>query len=257
MAINTNIAIEDASYNTHAPFTWESTMTVNGFTLSYKDFLSFIIYCRPGIVPPVHICSVRPSEKVRPGSYTSYYSVCIADSSNTEIGYFDVYSSAAGDKMRESIIYNKNDIQIGHVYLSGNAMNAFMPVQPGAMYRVDPDAFVLLPTCHVPYPRRLAECIEINGKKFYTDVRITFKPTVHVEIPPDFSRSYPLNIGVASLYTDPDDMDGFTTLCIRHRGAESIYDVAGKHLMIKSTIASNVRVISDSGSITITGPGNG
>ena len=271
MQINSNIDVYAAEFNTNAPFTIDSSMRVGDIQLSYADFLSIVLYCDEDIVPPARIGMLRALPADANG-----VDVVFVDTGNRSIGALRMLETAEDVSYYNgyitSFICDENGGIVGHAMYAKTLPGAFLSVlsrSAASTVRVNPDAFVLMPQCHVARLRSHGAAIRVNGTTTLDNVYIRAGATTRADV---YAASALAEQGLdvvqlpgleyycvsaINKYTpNMTSADGYTKLCITLTGEtvnRYIIDVSNSHIVLRSSVASNVRVITEFSGITIKG----
>lgn len=265
---NHNIDIYDARINTKAPFVYTSKLRIGSSVLPDNAFVAIQIAISDASALPVHISSMQLSSDIltiefssilqgRLGTWRTGYKLSEHDNIEFISGY----------------IYSDSGILIGHVTClpdTPGTIAGYLQLAGGSVVISDTD-FILLPQCCITAPEGSMRTIAIqDGSPSTADTIIDVGR--YVLSSSDASYNITINaygditklsnyIGVYPVI-DADyrfiiyiGYKGLTTLKIKNHSESqpSITYIENKHLLIKSTLASNIRVLTSNNSISLSG----
>lgn len=272
MLLQHNIDRTDAEYNTKAPFRYQCPLTLLSGTLPAQAIRSVVVYCDENIVPPVRITSLSVDPEA-----AECCGVLFSDAEGHAVGTAYLYKLEQGVFIT-TFILDQYDVIKGHVSYNTDATNAFLQaaIMSGGLLRMTDDDFLLLPQCHVASFKGHLRAIRVNGK--LTHRHVNFNPTIEMRSEAVTAESntglapYSYVVSLAEPLEQGETMDtslslnGITWLAMNNLfkvdgvAAQSPtyllqhpFDIAGAHLVIRSSDTSNIRVISTERAITFTG----
>ena len=251
--INGNLTLDDARYNTNAPFTYESSVEINGTALPVDWFRSIRVYCSEGCDVPIRIGSMSSSTKAR-----DTVDIDFVDASGTLFGTASIFLPGDADTLYKGVfIINPNDVIVGHVVyareLAGMLISVLSRAQ-GNSLAFGRKSFVLLPQCHVAYAEGHGRVIEVNGKRYTRDITIVPGALTHTDVAQG-DNAYQWRLSVVGVYNASLSVNGLCRLkfdktvkinnvdtTVEQQTADSIW-IGGEHLLIRHSITSNLRVV--------------
>jgi len=249
MRQDANISVTGARQGTNAPFTQDSTLTIQSTRLSPKLFVSIRVFCNEAVVPPVRISHIQKT--------VDTYELFMSDAANRKIGSFiaDRQDNAIGNVWSTLITAADGTVK-GHVTYDGNQYSTLWSTlqQINGMIRLADSAFVLLPFCLVAEMSGGLRTIHIDGETTTEPVCIVPAACVHVGVSPsgvisvDAGRPEKLQTeyGFRWLGMDNvDHIDGSAAAGTTRMSSENMLDITGCHLVFRSGLTSNLRVITD------------
>lgn len=261
MPIISNIDVNDALYNTNAPFDYTCRLSLGGEqTLPYGSFLSIKIYCDSDVTPPVRLSGITAN--------STSVDLVFSDSTNTKVGaaiiqYADTPTVLGADSAFISS-FIRNDIGdiSGHVAISPEAIGALYIAahRTGGTFKPDYGDFVLLPQCLYPVHRPRTRVISING--ITSRCNICLCPGTYVALDTEYTpyeKERTLQISLAGPPDEEKPKGSFTALKITHKdekGTEIDTDwktINEGPVMIRASMLSNLRVINTSAGIELKG----
>lgn len=259
-----NIVHTDAKYNTNAPFEWNCPLVLNSIKISSEYFRSVKIYCDKTNVLPVHLDTITISIE---DSNICYVSFC--DANGIEIGKWRACVSTDSDTNSEyctAFIRNTHNEIKGHISFHTSLPGALLNCarKSNGTVTADYGDFVLLPHCHVAWHPGHGRTITINDYTTLQNVKI--HPGILTRIDSNLNANGDnLSISVVGPYKDKSQKNGICNLVadnvIYVNGSETTAAslvrnpiwLGGKHLVIRSSITSNIRVLCDGQSIYLAG----
>lgn len=255
-----NIDKHDAAYNTNAPFEYNCPLKLGNISIPPAGFLSIKIYCTEDMRPPVRLHSVTTNAD-------GTANVEFRDSDSTVVGYWKAAPVAADTAYItgglsadyvSAFIHTEHGVITGHVYCQKDIPSMLVSAAKAQNGEVTSDTqdFVLLPQCHTMTLNGAMRSITVNGTKHTGNVRL--QAGKYLKDTSTGNNIAPSCIGKYSRDdTEAEVQDGVTRLAMIKRidGIDHIaqYNIAGKHLIIKAGITSNIRVLKDSGIIILKG----
>lgn len=167
--INSNIGINDAKYNTNAPFTYNCNTEINGERISVDYFRSIIVYCIKDTAVPVRISRVVMSQVLERGCV-----VHLSDANGEEFGTFTVkLQEDAKQPWIGTFITSHDKLLSGHVVYSYKLAGILLDALSGISDHVldlGNNSFVLLPQCHRVQLTGYLRSFDVNGHPTVADV---------------------------------------------------------------------------------------
>ena len=249
--ISGNLTLDDARYNTNAPFTYESSTRINGTQLPVDWFRSIKVYCQEGVKIPVRIGSFTSSS-----SSLDAVDVNFIDSAGTPVGTAALFK--LDTPYKGVFIINPNGVMVGHVVYARELADMLIAlVVNGYAYTTvltEKGAFTLLPQCHVAYAEGCGRVIAVNGRRSVSDVTITPSSHTHTTVE-STSNGYKWVLGVVGDYDTTLAENGLCLLkfdktvtingvdvTAEAQGLDPIW-IGGEHLLIRHSTTSNLRVV--------------
>ena len=268
MLIQHNIDRNDESYNTKAPFTYESKLQLPGGTLPSQSVRSVVVYCQEGTMPPVRIVSSMFED-----AYEDHVLLSFSDATGQEIGRARLYLATEAEYVTTFITDSFNVIK-GHVCYNAKAAEVFRgaTLEAGGRFMTEDNDFELLPQCHVAWMPGHCRAIRVNGWLTNKDVRIN--PTIEMHTAVSAATvnaeyadtSYVLSMAEpyieATTFKDNPALNGICKLTLNNLDSVDMVHVStpelylhdgiwlgGVNLILRSSDTSNIRVITDSSAI--------
>jgi len=268
MLIDTNIDLHSGGFNTNAPFTQDSLMSIGDTRLSFEDFISVVVYCGSSVVPPVYIGELDSVDSAK-----HVVDVWFLDSLGARVGALRLsLASNTTDGYVTAFICSSAGAIKGHAMLSSRVIGAFVDAAEntgGSALHLPPNAFVLGPQSCIAYLEAAGRSVTIADTVCLSNTTVSFTDFVRAEPVtyndlvangrPAISTVSPYAcISVVGEYITSDDADGCVMLnVVNSAGDSTCINVRGRHLAIRSNVTSNIRVVADGFSITIQGVVNG
>lgn len=261
MLDNFNIDQQDAVKFTKYPFTEGSTLAVCGSALPPASFVSVRIMCSQGATVSLTGLQMDPS--------CDFASAVFTDSgTGAAAGIWRVYpATAAGTGMVTALLYDADGVLTGHLAcVSGLPCWLYELCRTnGGDVQLDRQALVLRPECTVPAIDGTGRVIAVSG----TDTALASTGDVRILLDGylrDSLSSGVLTIDAAGpvsqdLLVLPSSVqisaDGLLSVavCMDDDSSSSCLEVPcrGKHLIVRSGLASNLRVLTSGSGITLHG----
>lgn len=270
MLLSHNIEVTDSAANTCNPFEYGCSMCVGDVKLPWYSFLSIRIITDVGNTLPVKLSKVVPAED------KLSVELIFSDTTAREVARCKIPKpETLNDRYVNRTMTGSNGYGIrGHISYRNDAIYSLFSLKREISIGVND--FILLPSCISPMLVPRPEVYVINGEVCAGIVDVKAGPLVRTEIGED-SIAY----SIATGYTEPPkDAFGINRLAVDARthvrtalnrmvGAFSPGDLAdkgsitivdspnvnlkGAQLNIRSSITSNLRVITGSAGIEVKG----
>lgn len=247
MLIHSNIDKHEASKNTNAPFMGHCALDLGGYSMTPNSFLSVKIHMSEGLIPPARIDTIT-TERIN-----------FTDSSGTFIGSVflpaedgRISNHNSGYPYLSTYIFNDNKVVVGHVTtLQSTPLELQNAARvAGGTFKTGVNDFLLLPQCHVASFNGCMRAISVNKvvTTLPTEINcasdnIAVKPTLLSQ----------LQIDVCKKITQKGQPHGIRKIRVDSRDVYRSDSVDGKHLVIRATTLSNLRVLVDDKDILLKG----
>lgn len=248
MRDNLNIDRFDSLNTSPAPFTYESTCKLGDITLPTGSFISLKVYTEKAYRVPYRIHSIQPDGRINFSDSTGR--ICI---------YWQTYATTdalmADSLYVSSLLFSSNHIIAGHVCCTRTAMDLIRSVIDGLRDTLvlPANAFVLIPQCHIPMLSGVGRVISVDGTYLTGDVILT--PHEDAQTCAGVLTSYTketLSVALTNTVEQLEAAADSNTLC-RIISGSTVYNCAGKNIIIKASMTSNLRVVRADGKITLKG----
>lgn len=263
MLIHSNIDRRDSVVVSKAPFTYESTMLINGTPIPAGSFLSLKVYVEESYKVPYRVHSITKDGKV-----------WFCDATGRKAVYWQTYASteeaaANQPKFVSSLLFNEYGVVSGHIACSYALISILrnIIVANNETVNVQADSCVLIPQCHVSMlggSCRSFGLVSQNKAPEYrtTDLYITTDDTQ--VILGDAERYAAGEQLIIQQITDRVQINLTNTdqTIIKKAPVNGIcsiiidgetYNCEGKNLIIKAATLSDLRVARDDGQIVLRG----
>lgn len=262
MLINANIDRNDAQINTKAPFTYESPLKLLDSELPSMAFQSIKIYCGEGFVPPVRLSSVAVVPE-----HPDQCDVRFADKSGKPMCHAVICLLSEGTKdYITTLLTDDYGVIKGHVTYRRDTPGVLLTAarRSDGLFTTQAGDFTLLPQCHEAWITGNCKAISVNGTTTRSNVRLIPSILVHTRIDPDSSYCFDL----ADVYwpdvtvSAREAVNGLCNLVVHNvkklngvtiDGTTDPIWIGGKHLVIRSSVTSNIRVGVTDTSIVLKG----
>lgn len=253
----TNIDIQDAKYNTCAPFQ-PCDMKLGSVKLTYSDFLSIRIYCNEDVVLPVCLA------KISCNADSTNCTLTFNSNANKAVGTCTLYPNAEQEYTSTLILSESNQL-VGHLTYAQS-----LPVRLIQAVRLNGGAittnkFKLLPQCHVAWLQGISKSINVDGTSITSSVTIKADRYMRAEATTDTevenSESFQYSVvgpygkekdGICQLYIpNPKSVNGIQGL--------SNYTawIGSGSVVIRHALTSNARVITEGNGLVLKGVTDG
>ena len=259
MLRHSNIERSNSQLESKAPFTFESTLLVNGMQIPHGGFLSIKVYVDSTVALPVRIYCIRQNGDVvfcdRSGSIVAIWKT----KPLTQIGitYVTDFLVTEYGVIAGSIACTVQALEIFRGVIDSGTSDFYLPA----------DAFVLIPQCHIAMMSGAVKSIQIEDKDgavhtFTEDITITgYTPASVLQDEEDTLRESV----VVWNGTGADIKNKYETVLARQQkngicsiivnGSTTACD--GKRLIIKARMtpqdASNLRVVHSGNQLILRG----
>lgn len=266
MLTHNNIDRQNSVEVSPAPFVYGSTLQMGDVTLPAGGFLSLKVHVNQSFLMPYRFHSVRPDGKVM-----------IADRRGTLVGYWQTFDNTEPEiEYVSSLLVDMQGVMIGHVACTVAVMDLIRRVVVSNTETVflAPNAFEFLPQCHIAMLEGYAKSFGIqsqnNEMEYHTGnliLDMTGSPSSCV-----WMGGYTITVNGKEVYI-PDDRDIPVNLtntkdqlerraedngiCNIQVTAGTVSDqavpVAGKSIVVKAAMMSNLRVLMEDGKLVLRG----
>ena len=265
---NINIDRTDAAVNTKAPFQYGCRLAIGSFSLPANAFLSIKVYLDAGYLAPARISRISVVDSV--------VHLLFVDAESRSIGTWSADSRVSDLSYISGFIYDSMSVLRGHVVCSADTPGILraMVNYCGGSFDTLPGDFILLPQCNTYLYKGKLKSFNVNGTWSTADTTIHAGENVELKIidnndgythPKDIRYSIigpsdglpnMSNLGAHKMLVGEMGID---TIIVRQQNGSSMNtlaifnDVAGKNLILKSGISSNLRVVVNDDGINIKG----
>lgn len=248
MLINGNIDRNDAQYNTNAPFTGDTeSLSINGTILPPCSIRSLKIYCDETVTPPVRL------SRISRNSEGSVYTVHFTDGKSVTAAVWRLFKQQpAGlpEYVTNFLLSEDGDLR-GHITFHRSLPETLKGlVRDMQSVSTGSGAFEVLPQCLTAYLKGVCRSLSVNGSVLHASTDICPANLVHSSVSDGV-----YSIGLMDEYAESVPCDGICSLRVDDvtavngkptTGEDIARDpiwLGGKHLVIRSSVASNVRVV--------------
>jgi len=254
MLTHTNIERSNSQNESKAPFTFESTMLVNGMRVPQGGFLSIKVYVDSDYTLPVHIHCIRQDG-----------TVVFADARGADVALWKTKAKTdEGAEYVTDFLYTDYGVIAGSIACTIQTLEIFRGAiaQRTSDYYLAAGSFILIPQCHIAMMKGSAKAIKISDTYFTSDVTLHgFTPSVIPEGEEDKMKLPVVDwrgaaadiVNKLDTVLDRQQKNGICSIVVN--GTTTACD--GKRLIIKSKMtpeyASNLRVVRDGNQIILRG----
>ncbi len=232
--IHTNIDITDAGFNTTSPFTYDSDGLLGSTKVQLNSFLSIKIQTYENIKLPLFIYKLAVDGSVdfhdATGTYVCSWSPTIV-ATPSYTNYF---------------LYNKNHILMGHLTCHSDTAAIFAAVLEGL--RVDlllpRSSFTLSSGCCVPSIEGTSKALKIGDSITVADCTLT----TGAQIKSTYEDAT-IRLDLVGLFSPPERHSGISTLRVN----DNDYWIGDKHLYIRHSVTSNIRLVQEGSILNMKG----
>lgn len=252
MLTHYNIERSNSQKESKAPFTFESTLDINGQNMPQGSFLSIKVYVDGSFALPIRFYSLRQTGEL-----------VLCDNNGAIVAMWKTHPITDEDtKWITSALVNENGVLAGTIAATTQALDILRGVinSRTSDFFFPSNAFVLMPQCHVAMLAGSAKAIVVTdreGTKHAFTSDITIQPTAGEDDP----EAMVFYIGEKSYNL----RNSYSTVLkrLKHNGICNIVingstvDCSQSKLIIKAKMtteeASNLRVIHDQNSLILKG----
>lgn len=252
MLTHSNIDRSNSVEVSPAPFTYDSTRSLNGVEITPGSFISFKVYITETLRAPVRLHSITPD---------GYVNIC--DSTGRVFAAWMIYptTEASTDQSGpyvSSLLFDLHQVIAGHVCCTREVIDSIRNVMLTltAPLILPANAFVLIPQCHVPMMAGQARSFLVNDTYITSDLNIHAFPeneaaTSTVGVITDYSGEV-LTVSLVNTVEEVCKALSYNTLCSIVVNGSTI-NCIDKDIIIKATLTSNLRVLKESGTLMLQG----
>ena len=239
MLNNFNIDIYDLSKNTKYPFDYSCKLNINNNTLDPNLITDIKIFLNSNFVAP---CRIKEF-------YISGNKVVllISDNLDSPVGTALLSPDSLSEKINTCMILNQYNVLVGHIhYYSSlyNTLKSYLSLCRNSTYTTDPNDFIFNSSCIFVVPKYLCKSFGINN--IYHTKNTTLDVGNYIEA---VLTNNVYSISVYNDYKPANVSHGISILNVN--GIK--YWISGKHLYVRHSVASNIRVNVESQNITLKG----
>jgi len=248
MLTHTNIDRSDAAQVSKAPFTYESTMLLDGNLIPSGSFVALKVYVYGSMSVPFRMHSIRQDGKV-----------VFCDATGALAVYWQTYPQTEEIAPNDvpyvsSLLFDDRGIIAGSVTCTHTVMSVIRGIIDSntETFFVPSDAFILIPQCHVAMLEGHARSFGISNQAAATtyitsDLHLTCDNEMLISGSTDSLQLSLTNTADAIRAAAPTN--GICGVVINGQ----TYCCADSSIILKSSICSNLRVIKENQSITLRG----
>lgn len=261
MQMDSNIDRNDAVYNTNAPFEGDRPLVISGFTLDYRSFRSIRVYVTETMTPPVRLASITLS-KIDPDKAYARFEA----SNGVLVGRWEIVRTipnTTGEYVT-CFILNDADTIMGHVVYAKSLPDALLHLvsSAGGTVNVQPSSFKLLPQCHVPMHVDGVRAFKVGSHVYRGELVVSGVDELTTTVDDNMTASIGLNEnvlpykykkhGICKLKVD--NLVSVNGVAVQPGSANNTeYWIGGSHLILRSSVTSNLRVSMENGTIALKG----
>lgn len=258
MLSHTNIERENSQLESKAPFTFESTMLVDGQKVPQGGFLSIKVYVDSDVILPVRIYCVRQNGDI-----------VFCDKTGTIVAIWKTYSLTDPNlDYVTSLLFTEDGVIAGSVACTVQTLDIFRSLiyERNSDFFIPADAFVLIPQCHVAMMKGASKVIRVTDRNredhvFTSDLTIlNFPKPEEYDADEDMVvwEGYAANL--KNRYSTVVARQQPNRICGILIDGSTAVPCDGKKLIIKAKMdsegASNLRVVHDKGQLVLRGVKN-
>lgn len=252
MLQHSNLDRRDSVIVSKAPFTYESTMQLDGQQVPLGGFLSLKVYVEEAYKVPYRLHSITQDGKV-----------WFCDATGKKTLYWQVYDSTEEANMDmpfvSSVLVNKYGVLAGHIACSYEIVSLIRNVIASneATVYLPATAFVLIPQCHVAMlsgsARSFAFINQGHDPVYITeDISIEVGSDQVILCDTGYEDSFQINLTNKDITVEKAALaNGICQLQIE--GSTVTYPCETRCLIIKAAPLSDLRVLRDGESIVLRG----
>lgn len=257
LTLTNNLDRTDEAVISNWPFTYDSTLDTGDGSLTADSFLAITVNVDESVVLPCRFKGVTKDGKL-----------VVCDATGTEVCSGQLYETNTGEDISSFFLYNQYGVLCGSISCKSNVLTRLYSlsrftdnIQYFAMR-----AFVFSPQCHVQSMKGQGRSLGVSGKYSVADLVLrcttgvlvsgssvsahNVVPEAKAAITVDGTTKYRYAFSVYNIEKPVKNkwcrvyIQGYTT---------GFYNVEDCNLIFKSSVASNLRVVYSSDSITLRG----
>lgn len=250
LTFTNNMDRTDEATISNWPFTYESTLDTGNGTLTANSFLAVTVNVDETIELPCRFKGVTND---------GYLVICDAGGNDVCKGrLFD--QTAADSEMCSFFLYNQYNVLTGAVFCKPDVPQKLFALSRYAnrLHYFATNAFVLLPQCHVQSVVGNVRAFGVNGNYKTSDIQLRCSLSVSEDpgtqgfnIVPDGNPTDGLAFSVFNI--EPFTRNKWCQVTIWDNGNFNTYKVADHHLILKASLASDLRVTDTDAMILLRG----
>ena len=251
MLSHLNIELPNSQKESKAPFTFDSSLLINGQQLPQGSFVSIKVFITDSVVLPVRIYCIRQNGDI-----------VFCDARGTLVAIWKTCEKTDGDaKWITSLLVNDAGAIAGSVACTKQTLDLFRGAvlnRTGDLF-LDNDAFILMQQCYVAMLKGVCKVIaatDAKGIKHLFTSDITLNPTIGATVDEAVVFKNEDTINMKNTYSTVLDRQQANGICTITVGGRSV-DCRNKRLLIKAamtpTDASNLRVIREKDCLVLKG----
>lgn len=252
-----NIDIQDAKYNTCAPFQ-PCDMKLGSVKLTYSDFLSIRIYCAEDVTLPVCLA------KVSCNSDSTNCTLTFNSNANKVVGTCTLYPSVE-QEYTSTFIFSESNQLVGHLTYAQALPERLIQAVRLNGGAITTNKFKLLPQCHIAWLQGLSKSIKVDDTSTTSSITIKADRYMRADSNPDTeaenNRSFRYSVvgpyerekdGICQLYIpNPKTVNGIVGI------TNYTAWIGSGSIVIRHALTSNVRVITEGSSLVLKGVTDG
>lgn len=251
MLTHLNIEIPNSQKESKAPFTFESTLEINGQKMPQGSFLSVKVYVDGSVVLPVRLYCIRQSGEV-----------VFCDNRGTIVALWKTHPvTDKGIKFVTSVLVNENGVLSGPIACTKQAVDIIRGVinSRSSDFYLPSNAFVLIPQCHVAMMPGSVKAISVTDR---SGIKHTFTSDIELDPIGGEEDHTAMIYGNGKSYNLRNTYDAVIARTKKNGICNividgSTVDCSKSRLIIKAEMtpdrASNLRVVQEQGKLVLKG----
>lgn len=250
LTMTNNLDRTDEASISNWPFTYESTLDTGNGILPADSFLAVTVNVDETVELPCRFKGITDD---------GYLVICDAGGNDVCKGkLFD--QTAAGSEMCSFFLYNQYNVLTGAVFCKPDVPQKLFALSKYAnrLHYFGASAFVLLPQCHMQSVVGNVRAFGINGNYRTADTQLRCSLSVPEDpgtqgfnIVPDGNLVNGIAFSVFNI--EPFTRNKWCEITVWDNGSVTTYKVADHHLILKSSMTSNLRVTDTDAMILLKG----
>ena len=245
-----NLDRTDEAIISNWPFTYESTLDTGNGVLPSDSFLAVTVNVDETVALPCRFKGV-----------TSDGRLVICDAGGNDVCSGKLYDQTAdGSEMCSFFLYNQYNVLTGAVFCKPDVPQKLfaLSLYANRLHYFATNAFILLPQCHVQSMVGNVRAFGVNGNyrtsniQFRCSEQVASSPGIRgYNVVPDGSMTEGLAFSVFNI--QPFERNKWCEITIYNQNDFTTYKVADHHLILKASMASNLRVVDTDAMILLRG----
>lgn len=257
LTLTNNLDRTDEAAISNWPFTHESTLDTGDGVLTADSFLSISVNIDESVVLPCRFKGVSKDGRL-----------LVCDAVGTEVCSGQLYATNAGDELSSFFLYNQYGVLCGNITCKSSVLTQLFSLSKFTdnVHYFAIRAFVFLPQCHVQSMIGHGRSLGVSGKYSVADLVLRCTTGALVtggsvsahnivpETPEDvvISGSTYHRYAISVYNIEKPVKNKWCRVYIQGH-TTGLYNVEDCNLIIKSSVASNIRVVYSNDSITLRG----